>query len=87
MPCLQIDIAVAQAHRLGDAKPASGEQPEQRLVGRAAQTAGTELTRGGQQLGDFLLGIDVRRWRSPMRPKIGIVGDLGARLELLQPAQ
>jgi hypothetical protein len=85
---LEIDIHVAQPHRLGKPQPATADQTEQRLEDNAAQARRrAEPTCGSQQIDELLLAVDV--WRLPLgqAAEDRIVGNLGARLELLQPSR
>ena len=87
MPGFRSTSASQQMHRLGDPQTGRGDQTEQRLVGRAAQARrGTKTARGGQQVDDLLLAVDVRCQSLADPAEDRVVGHLGARLELLQPA-
>ena len=64
----QVDILAGQRKRLGDPQPGAGEQSEQRGIAVRPQPAGQrQPSRGGQQIGDLTVGIDVRRFAVPGR--------------------
>jgi hypothetical protein len=87
-PVLQIDVHVAQSHRLGHPQPAAADQTEQRLEDNAAQArCRAEPARGTQQFDELLVAVDVRRLSLGQTTEDRIVGDLGARLELPQPSR
>jgi hypothetical protein len=84
---LQIDIGVPQRKRFGYAQARGSDQSEQCLESRRAQTASWgESPRGRQQLDDLVLPVDVRRHASRHHSEERLVGYLGARFELAQPA-
>jgi hypothetical protein len=84
---LEVDIQVAQRKRLADAQTRSGDQAEQRLEDGTAQAGRrAEPSCSGQQVDDLLPAVDVRRLSLWQPSEDRIVGHLGARLELLQPA-
>ena len=86
IPLLEVDVGVGQRQRLGNPQPGTGDQAEQRLVDDAAQARRRpKLPRSGQQVDDLLLAVDVRRLPLGQTTEDGVVGNLGARLELLQP--
>ncbi len=88
IPPLRSTSALRSVQRLGDPQPGAGDQTEQRLEDDAAQSRRRpEPARGGQQIDDLLLAVDVRRLPLGQPPEDRVVGNLGARLELLQPAQ
>jgi hypothetical protein len=87
-PLLEIDVHVAQPHRLGQPQPAAADQTEQRLEDNAAQArCRPEPARGSQQIDELGLAVDVWRLSLGKTAEDCIVGDLGARLELLQPSR
>lgn len=87
-PVLEIDVHVAQPHRLGHPQPAAADQTEQRLEDNAAQARRrAEPARGSQQIDELALAVDVWRLSLGQAAEDCIVGNLGARLELLQPSR
>jgi len=80
--CLEIDIAVAQPHRLGNAKTGSGKQAEQCFVGDAPQIR-FKPPRRREQVDDLPLTEDMRRQTLTGSSKDRVVGNFGARLKLL----
>ncbi len=72
-------------HRLGDPQTSGRQQAKQGLVGGPAHWR-LQVVRGGQQIDDLLLGVDVRRQALADAAEDGVVRHLGARFELLQPA-
>ena len=56
---LEIDVHVAQPHRLGQPQPAAADQTEQRLEDNAAQAARRpEPARGSPQIDELALAVD-----------------------------
>ena len=69
-------------------RPVQAIRPNSVSIDDAAQSGRRpEPPRGSQQIDDLLLAVDVRRLPLGQAPEDRVVGHLGARLELLQPAQ
>jgi hypothetical protein len=85
-PALEIDVGTLERHRFARTKPGGGEQADQRRKGVGPQTFRGRQSRGfGYQLGDFLIGKDVRLRPAPLASKDPCRWDLRARVMRVQP--
>jgi len=84
---LEIDIRIAQKECLGDTKSRAGDEAEKRLIDHTAHAPRRlEPSRGGQQIDDLMLAVDVRSQPLVQTAEDRVGGDLRAWFELLQPA-
>ena len=88
MPRLRSTSTLRSASASEIRSPVAGDQTEQRLEDDPAQARRrAKPPCGGQQIDDLLLAVDVRRLPLRQASEDRVVGNLGARLELLQPAR